>query len=96
MSPRDQRPRLPAEIVGGGVLIALLLTVVIYFPVRIFGEREERAREHHGAVTIDYCQYSGRSNDTADCVGTFKSDDDALVVPNVNCLFIVHPRPDPS
>ena len=79
---------LPGALVAGGLLLAGLFAAVIYFPVRIHGERAARAREHHGVVTIDFCEYHGRGNDSADCVGTFRSDDGALVVPDVRCTFV--------
>lgn len=79
---------LPGVLVAGGLLLAGLLAAVIYFPVRIHGEQAARAREHHGVVTIDACAYHGRGNDGADCVGTFRSDDGALVVPDVRCTFV--------
>lgn len=79
---------LPGVLIAGGLLIAGLLAAVIYFPVRIHAEQAARAREHHGVVTIDFCEYHGRGNDSADCVGTFRSDDGALVVPGVHCTFV--------
>lgn len=72
----------------GGLLIAALLAGVIYFPVRILADADARARELHGSVTIDFCTYHGRSNDSAKCVGTFRSDDGALTVEGVHFTFI--------
>jgi hypothetical protein len=70
-----------------GLLIAALLAGVIYFPLRIVADAEQRAREHHGTVTVDFCGYRGRANDTADCLGTFRSDDGALIVEGVRFSF---------
>lgn len=71
----------------GGLLLAALLAGVIYFPVRIVADAELRAREHHGTVTVDFCRYHGRANDTANCVGSFRSDDGALNVQGVRFSF---------
>jgi hypothetical protein len=72
----------------GGLLIAALLVGVIYFPVRIAADEAARALEIRGAVIVEFCTYHGRGTDSARCVGTFRSDDGALVVEGVSIGFV--------
>jgi len=83
----ERRP-LSGELGAGGLLIAGLLVGVVYFPVRIAADEAARAQEHRGVVSVDFCTYHGRGNDSARCVGTFRSDDGALIVPGVSVTFI--------
>lgn len=78
---------MPWDLVMGGLLIAVLLAGVIYFPARIVADAAARRREHHGTVVVAFCVYRGRGNDTAECVGDFRSDDGALHVRDVKLGF---------
>jgi hypothetical protein len=77
----------------GGLLIYVLLAVAGWFAFTALRPAEVSYGGFHGTLTYEgLCKFVGRGYETADCSGTFRSDDGLLQVHDV--AFSVHRRMD--
>lgn len=81
--PQNGRPT-PWALIAGGLLVCGLLAVSTWLAVGALRPAAVSYGPHHGTLTHDGgCRFTGRGDDMAECIGTFRSDDGALEVHDV-------------
>ena len=81
--PQNGRPT-PWALIAGGLLVCGLLAVAVGLAVGALRPAAASYGPYHGVLTLDgACRFTGRGADTAECIGTFRSDDGALEVHDV-------------
>jgi hypothetical protein len=73
-------------LVVSEVFIAWLLGGVVWFGTLAV----DPPTGPHGSVNLEVCEFRGRTNDSAHCTGTFRSDDGTVAVTDVRIHLKAH------